>query len=270
MAADGKIEELSLKNVKFAKAELPNSPDGDKVDRRGNKLRSQSITDLEYVDGRVFVAGLSNEEFASNLRAIPFPFADVEKGASVEIYHGAHGKFETASPVRTFTHYKIGGDEHLLAAYTCTPLVKLPVKQLQTGEKVKGVTIAELGNGNRPLDMLVYKKDGKDFILLANDRRGVMKITTDNIDKIEGITKPIQGTAGLTYETIGEMKGVTQLDRLNDTSALVLVQSEPGGAQSSTNGRAAVGPSAPTVVRSHRGSTAVATKTPSRSAPFSG
>ncbi len=34
----------------------------------------QTITDMEYVNGNVIVAGLSNEEWASALRSIPFPF----------------------------------------------------------------------------------------------------------------------------------------------------------------------------------------------------
>ena len=49
--------------------------------------------------------------------------------------------------------------------------MKIPVSDLKAGETVKGITIAELGNGNRPLDMIVYKKGGKDFILLANSKR---------------------------------------------------------------------------------------------------
>jgi len=106
--------------------------------------------------------------------------------------------------------------------------VKIPVSQLKAGERVKGTTIAELGNGNNPLDMIVYQKDGKDFILMANSRRGVMKITTENIDKVEPITKPQRSTAGLTYETIAGLKGVKHLDRLNKDNALVLVQADGG------------------------------------------
>jgi hypothetical protein len=217
---EGKIEEVPLKDVKFSKAVLPNPAQG--------KGRQDAITHIAFVKDRVFVAGLSNEEFASKLRAIPFPFSEADKGASVEIYHGSHGRFETNSPVRTFVAYEINGEDNLLAAYTCTPLVKIPVSQLKPGERVKGTTIAELGNGNNPLDMIVYQKDGKDFILMANSRRGVMKITTENIDKIEPITKPQRSTAGLTYETIAALKGVKHLDRLNKDTALALAQADTG------------------------------------------
>ena len=222
----GKISELSLKDVPFAKASLPNAP-ADAGSGRRNQRR-ESITDLAYVDGQVFVAGLSNEEFASKLRSIPYPFGKVNEGTSVEIYHGAHGKFETRSPVRTFAPFEIGGEPHLLAAYTCTPLVKFPVSDLKPGQKLQGVTLAELGNRNRPLDMIVYQKDGKRFILMANSSRGMMKISTENIEHAEGITKKINDTAGLPYQTLAEMKGVVQLDRLDERQAVVLVQTESG------------------------------------------
>jgi hypothetical protein len=229
---DGKISEVSLQKVAFAKATLPNAPSPEAKDRRDTPLRLQTITDLEYVDGRVYVAGLSNEEFASNLRSIPYPFSEAaDAGAGVEIYHGAHGRFETASPVRTFTSYVVKGEPNLLAAYTCTPLVKFPISQIKPGEKLKGVTIAELGNRNRPLDMIVYQKGGEDYILIANSSRGVMKVPTKGIEDIAAITEKIDGTAGLKYETIDELQGVTQLDRLNGERAVILVQNSENGRQ---------------------------------------
>ena len=88
-SADGKPAVVSLDDVRYAKAPLPNAPDPSAKDRRGNSQRQESITDLAYVDGRVVVAGLSNEEFSSNLRTIPFPFTDTDTGTSIEIFHGA-------------------------------------------------------------------------------------------------------------------------------------------------------------------------------------
>ena len=226
--SDGAIEEVATKNVRTSSAKLPNAA-ADNPNARTNP-RTESITDLAYVDGKIFIAGLSNEEFASNLRAVDFPFAEVSPGTSIEIYHGAHGKVETRSPVRTFAAYKIAGEDYLVAAYTCTPLVKIPVADLKPGQKVRGVTVAELGNGNRPLDMVVYKKDGKDYILMANSSRGVMKITTENIDKTDSITEPVKGTAGLKYEKIESLSGVEQLDRLSDALAVVLIRDKDGSA----------------------------------------
>lgn len=223
----GKVEELALDGVKHAKVALPNAPAADAKDRRGQSLRTEAITDLAYVDGKVIVAGLSNEEFASNLRVIPFPFADAQKGTAIEIFHGAHGRFETNAPVRTFVTYNIANKPHVLAAYTCTPLVKFPISDLQPGKKVMGTTIAELGNRNRPLDMIVYRKGSTDYILLNNSSRGVMKLSTDKIDSYQGITKQTDVT-GVPYETIASLKGVEHLDKIDNQHAMLLVRGESG------------------------------------------
>jgi hypothetical protein len=224
----GKLDLVNLDKVTYAQVELANAPSADQKDNRGNSLRQDAITDLHFVDGRVFVAGLSNEGFPSTLRAIEFPFTGPNPGTGVEIYHGAHGAFETRAPVRTFVPFNIGGEPHLLAAYQCTPLVTIPVAQLKAGSKVKGRTVAELGNRNRPLDIIAYEKDGRSFLLLANSARGVMKITTDNIDKQEGITQRIGDTAGLPYETIADLKGVEHLDKVGNEFALLLVRTPAG------------------------------------------
>ena len=225
---DGQPEVVSLEKVKFSRAELPDAPIDGVVGQpnRQTNPRLESITDIAFLEDRVLIAGLSNEEFASTFRAIPFPFKTVANGTSVEIYHGSHGKFETRSPVRTFVPFKIGNEPHLVAAYTCTPLVEIPVKDLMPGAKVKGKTIAELGNGNRPLDMIVYQRNGKDFLLLANNKRGVMKISTDQIESAEGISAPVSDKKGLPYETVAGWTGVEQLDRLDPMHALVLRRGE--------------------------------------------
>lgn len=230
--ADGKLSEVALDKVKHSRAQLPDAPVDGVVGegRRQSNPRMESITDIAFLEDRVLVAGLSNEEFSSTLRAIPYPFKTVEGGTSVEIYHGAHGKFETKSPVRTFVPFMVGKEPELLAAYTCTPLVRFPINALKPGAKIKGRTIAELGNQNRPLDMIVYKKDGKDFLLLANSSRGVMKISTDGIEAAGVIEEPVRGggTKGQSYETIKEWTGVEQLDKLDDAHALVLRKGEGG------------------------------------------
>jgi len=211
----GKLSEVSLDNIKHSSVSLPDTPTQD-------RQRLETITQLKYVDGKVLVAGLSNEEFSSSLRSIPYPFTQADKGAGIEIWHGSHGRFETNAPVRTFVPYEINHQTQILAAYTCTPLVRIPVSELKPGNKVKGTTIAELGNRNRPLDMIVYTKDGKHYILMANSSRGVMKLTAENLDGYSPITRQTEVT-GVPYETIASLKGVQQLDKFDDAKALVLM-----------------------------------------------
>ncbi len=223
---DGDLSVVNLDPARVQTVKLPNPP-ADKVSGEGRRARNQrleSITDISYVDGRVIVAGLSNEEFASTLRSVPFPFRAVDEGASIEIYHGAHGRFETRSPVRTFVPYSIEGEKHILAAYTCTPLVKVPVAQLKPGAHVKGTTIAELGNRNRPLDMLVYNKSGKDWFLMANSSRGVMKISTADLASAPSITNRVGGGGieGQAFETIEAWKNIFQLSEYDSRHALVV------------------------------------------------
>jgi hypothetical protein len=217
----GSLAEFPLDDVMYSKAAIPDAPT--------DKQRQDVTTDLQFTGGQVLVAGLSNEEFSSQLRVIPFPFASVDKGTSVEIYHGSHGRFETKSPVRTFALFEIAGEPNVLAAYTCTPLVRFPVAELKPGSKIKGTTVAELGNRNRPLDMVVYQKGGKNYLLMANSARGLMKVDLVDVDKSNGITERIPDTAGLKYETIREYPKVDQLDRLDKDHAILLVRSDSGG-----------------------------------------
>ncbi len=214
--ASGKISEVALNNVAHSSIKFVDAPAA-----AANGRQVETITALAYIDGNVIVAGLSNEEFSSSLRSIPFPFTAAPKAAGIQIYHGSHGRFETAAPVRTFIPYEINHQKEILAAYTCTPLVKIPVSQLQPGAKVEGTTIAELGNRNRPIDMIVYEKGGKHFILMANSSRGVMKITADQLESYKPITAQTEVT-GVPYETIATLKDVQHLKKFDDGTALLL------------------------------------------------
>ena len=229
--ASGKVTDLPLKKIQFQQAVLPDAPEDKEVARGGRSQnpRNEAITDLAYAEGKVFVSGTAAGASPSSVHQIPFPFSDGVNGASVEIYHAAHARSEDGATIRTFVPLNIGGEPSLLAGFTCTPLVRFPIDSLKPGTKTKGTTVAELGNRNKPLDIISYQKDGKTFLLMANSARGVMKISTENIAKNEGLTTPVTGggTAGQPFETIKEWDGVIQLDRLNDTHAVVLVQSSP-------------------------------------------
>lgn len=224
VGGDGKAVEVPLKDVMFSSVKLSN---------KSRNPRASAITSLVFHKGELFVAGMTTEEWESNLKAIPFPFSEsTTKGTGVQIYHGAHGKFETTAPIQTFMAYNIGDQTHLLASYTCTPLVKIPVDEVKKGDKVKGTTVAELGNMNRPLDIIAYNKGGKDFALIANSARGVMKVALEGVDKIEPITPDTKidrgGTAGLKYDKVEGLAGTLQLDKLNDTTAVVVRKTDKG------------------------------------------
>ena len=230
---NGEVEKMSLENVNFSKVVLPNPPEDKEVGRRKRNYRDASITDLAFMDGKVLVSGTANTDEA-NVRELVFPFFEADKGMNVEIYHGAHGKYENNSRLRTFVPFKIGGEPYLLAGFVCTPLVKFPLEGLKGKEKVRGTTLAELGNRNQPLDMFVYSKDGEDFLLLSNSAHGVMKISTKDVERETGITEKVRGTAGQAFEKIESLKGVEQMDKLNEHHAVVLARGENGALDMST------------------------------------
>jgi len=225
-----KVSAVSLKGVKTSKATLPNPPE-DKVTgqgrRQGNR-RLQSITYLAYHENKVYVSGLTNAKSPSSICEFAFPFVGEGNEANIEYYHGAHGRLENYSAVRAFVPFVIDGKPNLLAGFTCTPLVRFPVQDMRSKMKITGTTIAELGNRNRPLDMIVYEQGGKHFLLISNSARGVMKVKTDDIGRSKGITSRVGGggVAGQSYDTIKELKGTMQMAKLNDTHIVVLINND--------------------------------------------
>jgi hypothetical protein len=223
----GKLTILPLDSAKHSTVGLTDAAVSDPTAKRGDP-RMLTITDMAYVNGNLMVAGLSNEEWSSALRSIPFPFQGAAESTTLQIWHASHGRYETEAPVRTFVPYTIAGQQYILAAYTCTPLVKIPVSELKPGAQVKGVTIADLGTGNQPLDMVPYEKDGHNYILIANSARGVMKLKADNLQSYAPIVSPtVVNVAGVPYETISDLKDVRYLSQLDSSDALILT-GKPG------------------------------------------
>ncbi len=222
---------VDLKNVLHSSVSLTSAPAEDAKDDRGRALRPQSISDLGYYEGKVMVSGLSNQEFKSSFRSISFPFNDKQEMSSLEIYHAAHAQYETFAPIRTFTTAELGGKKYLVASYTCTPLVLFPLDELKPGTHVKGRTVAEKGSGNSPLDMIVMRKGGESFLLMANSSRPVFKVKFKDIESFAGsLTTPVEenfATAGVGFVSIPAVN-VLQLDRLDDTQMVVLQRRSNG------------------------------------------
>lgn len=223
----GAIKELNLDKVHHSMKALPNPPEDKETVRRGRKRnpRMESITDLAYFDGKLMVTGKSADDSPSRILEMPIPFADNSITTSVEIFHAAHGRVEDAT-IRTFLPMVIDGKPNLLAGFTCTPLVRFPVDELKGSAKVRGATVAELGNWNQPLDMVVYEKEGTTSILMTNTARGTMKIPTEGIGQRESLEEKVSkgGTAGQPFETVPSLENVTQMDKLDDGHAIALMK----------------------------------------------
>lgn len=225
VSKDEKIMEVDLSNASHSKFELTTAPARDAKDRRGRSLRTNTITDIAFADGALYIAGLSNEEFASGFRKVAFPFKGNESLSTLEIFHVAHDQYETHSPIRSFAPYMMDGEPTILAGYTCTPLVVFPTSNLKDGDHVKGKTVAEFGFGNTPLDILPFTTEsGKQVVLIANSNRAAMKVAGEDISTQKGLTTGLEGDEilkGTPYTPL-PLNGLQEIDELNENQIAFL------------------------------------------------
>ncbi|MGV6832213.1 MAG: hypothetical protein ACWA5P_11715 [bacterium] len=231
MVNNGTLEHVPMTSVSYSKTAVSNVVEADAKDRRGRPLRNLAITDIQYANNQIMISGLNNAEFASTFRAIPFPFSETQSDSSLEIYHAAHGKYETHAPIKTFMTTSINNEPHIIASYTCTPLVVFPMKELQPGVHTKGRTVAELGNWNTPLDIIEMTKDGQRYLLMANTNRALMKF---KVSDIEGFNSTLTtrvaeraGTAGIDFINL-PFVNVQQLDKLNEETFVFIQRGSNG------------------------------------------
>jgi len=186
-------------------------------------MARSTVTGLAWVDGTLFVAGLSNEEFSSRLRQIRYPFDGSATETSVEIFHVDHGKYETQSPIRALTSFD--GGSSILASYTCTPVVQFSVRDLLGDNLVRGRTVAELGPMNQPFSIVSYERDGEEFLLVSNTRHPLLKIPASSIAGQVALTVPMSepdSSLGIPRENLSQ-PGITWMANL-DRSNIVAVQ----------------------------------------------
>ena len=206
----GEIQEVRLGNLKQTSAEIGN-PANERVEIDWKKAhaRVDAVSDMAFIDGKLYVTGLSNEEFASTMRVYPYPFDGTSAAASLEIYHGSHGKYETEAPVRAFVPVRVQGKPYVMASYLCTPLVIFPMSDLKDKKHIKGRTIAELGDGNYPMDMVPFQFKNKDYILIVNSKRSLMLVKADDLSKpLPNITTPVESTGGIPFTQPRSLGGV--------------------------------------------------------------
>lgn len=226
-----KFVNVPMNDVMYSKQGLNDAVASDAKDRRGRTLRKWAISDIQYTDGKLMLTGLSNKEFGSTFRSMAFPFTEDQSYASLEIYHAAHGKYETHSPVKTFMPIALNEKPHIIASYTCTPLVIFPVDELKNGEHTKGKTVAELGNWNTPLDIIELQKEGERYVFMANSSRALMKIKVSDIEKFDDfLTNRVEersGTDGVPFIAL-PFVNVLQLDKMGDDSFVMLQRTADG------------------------------------------
>ena len=158
----GKVAAVNLAKARHVRITLP----GD------GKAKVSNVTGVKLAGSRVLAAGQSGREFASKIYSIPLPLEHGNSAAvySTETFHVAHGRWETRAPIQSFIPVKEKGKTYIVGSFNCTPIAKFPVDGLENGAKIKGTSVVELGSGNRPVDMFIYKKGGKDWLVTNTDR----------------------------------------------------------------------------------------------------
>lgn len=162
LAADGTVSEVDLSGSAFVRVKLPTS----------ENAQLRNVTDLAWGKDSIVVAGQSSEEFANKIYQIPAPLAHGENADffSAETYHVAHRRWETKAPIQSFIPWEEDGEFYVVGAFACTPIAKFPISDLESGTKIKGTSVVELGSGNRPRDMFTYEKDGEQWLVTNTQR----------------------------------------------------------------------------------------------------
>src|SRR5271154_5430219 len=185
-------------------------PDAEKYrEKAETSMRSMTIVDMKFHDGELYIAGISNEEFASTLRRIPYPFTDGMSETNIKIFHDAHAQWETRAPIRAMTFATVDGKDTLIAAYTCSPIVLIPVEDLKNGAKIEGHVIGDMGNG-QPLSMFSFNYKGEASIFVTNAAHDPRIIPIASLQHARVITEAdsrhqfILDTTGLPAGVVGK------------------------------------------------------------------
>ena len=211
--ADGSVRRLDLATMPASAASLEAAPDPSFKFWNGNGARSYTVTDMKWHDGRLFLAGLSNQSFASSLRIVPYPFGKKGAMASVEMYHTTHDQVETRAPIRAMAFETLDCKPYLVAAYLCTPLVTIPLGELTDGAHVRAKTIAELGDSGIPVNVVPYSAvdfatgQPADYVLVASRLRESSSIPLASIaaaNRRPGYSKPVPYGEIADVEHMGE------------------------------------------------------------------
>jgi hypothetical protein len=220
----GEIRAFDLRKTTHTEVKLTDAPTSDFKYWDKTPMRSFTFTDIDLHKGKVYISGMSNAEFSSALRMVDFPFNDSKVSTtSVEIFHAVHGQMETRAPIQTLTFVTLEDEDYILAAYTFTPLVLIPVKDLKDGAHIVGKTIAEMGYGNTPIDIIKFKSAAMDKvpyegIILSNKNKSAQFIDLNDIkesNKAASIGYAGIGEAGTARTTL-PLTNLLQLDDQDD------------------------------------------------------
>jgi hypothetical protein len=233
----GTIAEFGLDNVKYNTYALA-------VPKGG----ITKVTDIAWANGKILASTQATDKFGASRVFTINPAA--KDGSPMQIstktFHTGHNRWETQAPLRVLMPYLDNGKTNVVGSFTCTPIVRYDLEDAKNDDQVVGSSVVELGTGNTPRNMFTYERGGKRYLLIGVGRNNkkpafgfpsaywvarvdaeLLKETT-NINerapwRIGGANK-----AGDRVEVAREFFGVQQMDRLDDTRALAIMESKGG------------------------------------------
>lgn len=232
--ASGKVQRLDLSKA-AGSAAITDAPTADVNFWRDLPEQTLTVTDMRYYQNKLYVAGLSNRSFASTLRVYDYPFNGKASATTIEMYHPVHNQIETRAPIRSMTVMNIGGEPTLVAAYTCTPLVTIPLKDLKDGAHITARTVGELGWGSAPNGLVSFKVGDAEYALLVNSSRSADLLSATDLASAAaapGLNTPIDWPAKPylgVKATMTPMAASMRIDNLNAQLLLALRRSDAGG-----------------------------------------
>jgi len=232
LSPGGAIDLVDLTKVSYARVPLP----------AGDTSPVNAISDVAWAGNKLVAAARCSEEFASKIFAANGPLKHDQAGQiySAETFHVAHNKWETKAPMNVMLPYVENGKHYIVGAFSCTPVVKYPIDAVEPGAKIKGISMIELGSGNKPLDMFAYEKDGKGSVLtntfrFHHEKRPfgpsphlAFRFDEELLGKNDAVNEKAvrrldeKAEAAKQIEIAEPFHGVVQMDRLNEKTALAL------------------------------------------------
>ena len=206
--------------------QLNRLPDSARTTLSARPLATMVITTLGYHEGKLYVSGVNSTDFSSTLHQIAYPFTGMATESRIEIYHAVHDQNETRAPIRAQTIVGEGDDAVMIAAYTCTPIVTIPLRELTDGAQVRGKTIADVGYGNTPVGILSFKALNQQYqleemILVVNKQRSAQIFSKAQMLAADALGSHAMDPSGLVSRSL-PLSGIVQIKEYSDTQLLAL------------------------------------------------
>jgi hypothetical protein len=233
----GNIAEFPLDDVKYTSYALA-----------APKTAITKVTDVAWAGGKIIAATQATDRFGASRVFTINPAA--KGGSPVQIstktFHVGHNQWETHAPLRVLMPYVDNGKNSVVGSFTCTPVVRYDLEDAKDDDQVTGRSVLELGTGNTPRRMFAYERDGKKFVLVSvgrNNRKPafgypsaywVARVDADLLKETTNINEKapwrIGGAnkAGDRVLVAKEYFGVQQMDRLDATRALAIIETKGG------------------------------------------